>query len=213
MHGIFLAIESNHLDTKNVQNAINGWNKLQPSASICNFYIREAIKDEEERAEYTPIEDQILAKKVVGHIIHTAIKANRPYFSLDAIDQFRKRASLETPITVAPVKIDLDKISQNTEIQFDIGEPTIIEQVVREQTVKPKKTVHPPVQKKVTTVKKTGSGRGRKYDANSAQHVAKRIYDEASDKNRDNILKLFADKLGLNPGTAMTYYYMARKAA
>lgn len=82
---------------------------------------------------------------------------------------------------------------ETSPIEFSIGPVTPVEKIVAE----------------VTEVKK--SGRGRKSDPNSAVNVAKRLYSEASDKSRDAILKLFQEKLGLESGTAMTYYYIARK--
>lgn len=216
MHGIFHAIDSNHLNAKDAGAAVAGWNRLNLSLNTLNFFIRESVQIAEDET-LEPLEDAATAKLVLGHMIQTGIKRNTKYFSANAYQEFLKRAQHAKPIEFKSLKdepmpevlADEQPSSNNDEEIPEIKQVVVVStpiesivDVVKEHITKNTITPDAP---------STGGGRGRKFNPNSAQNVAKRMYAEAVDKSRDAIVKLFMETLNLPQGTATTYYYNARK--
>lgn len=239
MNGINLLLDSNHISKGNAFKAAQQITALNLSIGSLNYYISQALDIEaetEQGFQLPKIEDAETAKRILAYMAQTAIPKKVEKFDLKAYNVFLARVGLPVisfepiddehvamsftpsfpnpppeedfafdsePDVAASEPVEAEEqviqpVIEQSPIVFDIEPPTAIEVAASEALAPP-----------VSTDKK--AGRGRRSDPNSAVNVAKRLYAESADKSRDAILKLFQEKLGLESGTAMTYYYIARK--
>lgn len=197
--------------------AIKALNSLTLSTNTIKHFIKECI-DIPENAKIDLPEGHARAKATLAHILQIGIKTSRNKFSVDAYNELKARAYSTAPEDAEYVPVGAAEVIQPppkpaipapvaAPATFQVAHSTTV--VVRDKPMLPSVTVKPPAIPEIANVEK--GKRGRKADPNSNLAVAKRLYAEAADKTRDVIVELFKEKLGLNHGTATTYYYLARK--
>ena len=131
---------------------------------------------------------------------------------LPMIDNAMQAKMLLSAIVRIGLQKKLDKVSmvvfnechewiKTNPVQPERIEPTVVRMITP--------IVASVVPSKVITVKAT---RNRKVSTTSNLSRAKALFSNASNKSRDSIVSLFQKELGIESGTATTYYYLAKKA-
>lgn len=191
MHGIHYVLDANHIKHDNIAQAVQAINNLPISLSTVNHFIAETIEVGEDES-VPKIEDLNQARATLAYIVQTGLKKKVKTFSLDAFEEFKNRAEnmkIETP---QPVTLYTNRIA-------DEKPPAIV-------AVEPVK-----VQVQTAAPVKVKGTRNRKANPNSNLSRAKSLYSDAVDKSRDAIVALYVNELGIEQGTATTYYYLAKK--
>lgn len=195
MYGIYCVLDANHIKYDNIAQAVQAVNNLQFSLGTINHFIAETIEVGDD--ETVPkIEDLAQARATLAYIVQTGLKKKVTTFSLAAFEEFKNRAESMKIETPQPVTLYTNQIN-------DSHPPAVsaVEKVEKAQVNSPNFSA--PVK-----VKRT---RNRKANPNSNLSRAKALYSNAVDKSRDAIVALYVKELGIEQGTATTYYYLAKK--
>lgn len=191
MHGIHCVLDANHIKHDNIVQAVQAVKDLQISLSTVNYFISQAIEVGED--ETVPkIEDLAQARATLAYIVQTGLKKKVKTFSLQAFEEFKNRAESMKIETPQPITLYTNRIA-------DEKPPAIV-------AVEPAK-----VQVQTPAPVKVKGTRNRKANPNSNLSRAKSLYSDAVDKSRDAIVALYVNELGIEQGTATTYYYLAKK--
>lgn len=206
MHGIDYVLDSNHIKRDNIGLAVQAVNSLNISLNTVNHFIAETI--EHDFDETVPVIDDLdQARATLALIVQTGLKQKVQKFSLDAFAQFSNRAkSIQRenvpnpqPVSITPAMPK--PVQGNIPVQSTPAPVTIAPKPVAPVITRPKPVENTPVKGK----------RNRKANPNSNLSRAKNLYTNSSDKTRDTIVALFQKELGIEQGTATTYYYLAKK--
>jgi len=202
MQGIFFVLDAYNIDRSNPAKAVQAVNALNLTLKGANDYLRHAVElQDEETMPY--ISDVTEARTVLAYMVQVGLQRNKELFSLEAFQQFAVRAKGVQPVAIpqpiAPVieAVPVEPIPVVAKVE---AVPVLVPAPVAIK-VEPKPIVEVAEKKKRT----------RRIDPNSNLQRAKNLYQSVPDKSRDAILDLFKTVLGLDGGTAMTYYYIARK--
>lgn len=195
MHGIHYVLDANHIKHDNIAKAVQAINSLPISLGTVNHFIAETI-DLAEDETVPKIDDLDQARATLAYIVQTGLKKKVKTFSLDAFEEFKNRAESMKIETPQPVTLYTNRIN-------DSHHPAVsaVERVEKPQVNSPNSPA--PVKVKGT--------RNRKANPNSNLSRAKALYSDAVDKSRDAIVALYVKELGIEQGTATTYYYLAKK--
>lgn len=220
MHGIDAVLMGFHINRDNIVAAVQAVNNLNLSVNTVNHFIAESIHREADGSEamIERIEDVDQARAVLALMVRTGIQKNVLKFSLDSLEEFKNRAkSFKREDVPNPQSITIYANQTND------GQPPAVSAIEKAQPkvdssnpppiAKPAVVQAPPIAKPavVQAPPKVKGTRNRKANPNSNLSRAKAFYASVSDKSRDAIVALFQKELGIEQGTATTYYYLAKK--
>ena len=214
MQGIYYVLDAYNIDRSNPVKAVQVVNSLNLTLNCANDYLKHAVELQDD--ETMPfVNDVVEARTILAYMVQVGLQRNTELFSLDAFKQFATRTKSIKRIepVAAPLVIHANPIpavQSPAVLSIETIEPKVIEPAVIEAPVVEPAVIEPKTITETPLPKQTRK-RNRKVDPNSNLQRAKVLYNGTADKSRDAILTLFQTELGIEAGTAMTYYYLARK--
>lgn len=191
MNGIHYILDTYSIKKIDIAKAVQSVNTLNISINTMKHFLAEIVTLED--GESLPeINDSEKVRKILAYMVQVGLQRKVEKFSLQAFHDFSNRVGLtvekrEPEISVQKI---IQEIQKSPKIESAEIQPVVKPAIVAQEQIK----------------------RNRKIDPNSNLSRAKILYQNAIDKSRDSIVQLFQRELGIESGTATTYYYLAKKS-